>query len=714
MLQIAQNYRTGALSVVEVASPAIRPGGVVVRSHASLISTGTERAKVELSRNNLLEKARERPEAVRQVIDVVRKEGVDAAYRRVMNKLDRLTPLGYSAAGVITAVATDVSEFRVGDRVAVAGGGYANHAEELWVPRNLLARIPDNVEFDQAAFATVGSVALHGLRLAQIQIGESVAIIGLGLIGQIAAQLARAAGCRVIGCDMSAHRCRLLRDIGVVAASPDAFAELVRQQTQSIGTDAVVLTASGKSDEPLLLAATVARDRARIVAVGATGLSVPRDEFYQKELSLVVSRSYGPGRYDADYEEKGRDYPVGYVRWTEGRNLKAVLDSIATGAVDFRRLISRRVEIANAPDVYDELVQGAEELLGVLLEYPERPRPAALAREPGRKDPRSAPGVGFVGCGTFASNVLIPALRKAQPMRLRAVATSSGLTALDASRRHGFERHGTDADEVLDAPDVDLVVIATTHASHAQLAQRAAAVGRAVFVEKPLAISRPQLSDLQASLSPDARVMVGFNRRFSPHVLAVQKRLAGRTGAVMVSIRVNAGPIPANSWVHDPEIGGGRLIGEGCHFIDLAIALAGTPPSGVRCTGIGASDVDAVRDDNFSATLDFPDGSVATVTYTAKGDSGLGKERIEVFCDSWCAVIDDFNVTTIYSGRRVETFKRRGAKGHEEEVAAVMAALRSGGGMPVPLEDLFRSTEATLAAKDSISRRGERIELGDE
>jgi predicted dehydrogenase/threonine dehydrogenase-like Zn-dependent dehydrogenase len=712
---VTQNYRTGAVEVLDVPPPALQPAGVVVRLATSLISAGTERGKVELARKSLLGKAQERPEALRQVLDALRREGPSATLRRIMHRLDRLTPIGYSAAGTVVEVATDVRDLRVGDRVAVGGGGYANHAELVWIPRNLAALIPNDVTFEQASFATVGSIALHGLRATGTGLGDTVAVIGLGLVGQLAARLARAAGCRVVGCDLQEARIAKAGEVGIAGAPPERFAELVHQITGGLGADAVLLTAASRSAGPLRLAAQVARERAQVVAVGATGLDVPREAFYRKELSLTVSRSYGPGRYDMAYEQKGRDYPPAYVRWTEGRNLVAVLMALAAGDVEVDSLVSHRVPVVAAAKAYELLLADDPATLGIVLQYPDvgpvappPPRADADRRETTSRvrGPASQLTVGLIGSGSFASNVLVPALKRYKAVRLVVVASASSLSATDAVRKHGFARAARDGEEVIADPAVDAVFIVTPHHLHAPLAAAALMAGKAVFVEKPLAISWEQLTAVSAVLHPNAWLMVGFNRRFSPHVQRLRARTSARRGALVCGIRVNAGAIPSDAWVHDPETGGGRLVGEGCHFFDLAMYLVGARPTAVRAVGLGSADPDASLQDNVGTTVEFADGSVASVLYTAKGDPSAGKERIEVFCDGWTGVIDNFDRTEVTVGSKRNVFRRRGAKGHGEEIEAFVHALLRGEASPIGQGELLAGAAVTLAARDSLMRGG--------
>jgi predicted dehydrogenase len=716
VLQVSQNYRTGTVEVTEVPPPALRPGGVLVQTRASLISSGTERGKVALARKSLLGKAKERPEAVHQVLQTLRREGLAATYRKVLNRLDRLSSIGYSAAGVVTAVGHGVTRYLVGDRVSVGGAGYANHAEVLWVPVNLAARMPDDVGFDEAAFATVASIALHAVRLASPSIGDQVAVIGLGLIGQLVARLARIAGCRVTACDLNERRMALARAHGAEATVPGGLPALVRQSSGGIGTDVAIVAAASHGSGPIKLAAEVCGDRGRVVVIGATGLEVPRELFYRKELALVVSRSYGPGRYDSGYEEKGIDYPVSYVRWTEGRNLGAILTLLAERRLEVSDLISLRLPLTDALQAYEALLDPQRDLLGVILEYPERerevapPSPRAVAASMTTAK-RAMVGVGLIGIGNFASNVLVPALKRTGRAELVSVCSASGLSARDAVRRHGFARAVVDADAVITDPAVAAVVIATPHYLHADLALAALAAGKAVFVEKPLAIDWEQFGRLCDGVPEGLPLLVGFNRRFSPHLQAARQRLGERRGAALVTIRVNAGAIPIDSPLHDPAIGGGRLVGEGCHFIDLAAALVDLRPSSVTATAVHGADADSQLLDNVTLMLEFSDGSIASVVYTSKGDGALSKERIEVFCDGWCAVVDDFNRSELISDGRVFRRRSRGAKGHAEEIAGFVNAVADGKPMPIPVAALLASTAATLAARDSALAGGAKVDL---
>lgn len=704
MKQVVQNYRTGELLVDDVPAPALRSGGVLVHTVVSAVSAGTEKSKVDIARKNLLGKALARPDQVKKVLATVRKEGVRATYNKVRNKLDCLSPLGYSAAGRVVAVGDVCEGFRVGDAVACAGAAFANHAELLWVPENLCVRIPTGVGFEDASFATIGAIALHGIRQAEAKFGETVAVIGLGLLGQLTIQLLRASGCRVIGIDVDPWKVELARGHADIALVRDAdVVGTTFAMTDGRGADSVIITAAAPTNDPFVLAGELARDRAHVVLVGAVPIEVPRSPYYEKELDVRLSRSYGPGRYDRAYEEKGVDYPVGYVRWTENRNMQAFLQALASKQVSLEKLITHRVPLLEAERAYD-LVAGEinDKFLGVVLQYPEeltaeRPIPTAGV---GKRDAKVT--VGFIGAGSFAGGTLIPILRALSDVSLAKVCTAGGLTARDTAIRHEFAESVADPSMILDDDDINTVFVATRHDSHADLAAEALAKGKAVFVEKPLALTREQLTKVIAAAGDGRRLMVGFNRRFSPHTEKVKKIVAGVAGGVAISIRVNAGPIPADSWIHDPDSGGGRLLGEACHFIDLAQAIAGSTITRVFAAALGLPDPSSRLRDNVAITLEMANGSIATILYTSKGDMAIGKERIEVFGGGVSAVIDDFHTTTITRHGRTERFKTTQDKGHREELRLFVRMLTHGTPAPIPLTELRVSTLATIGALEAL------------
>lgn len=711
MRQVSQSYRTGELKVVEVAAPRVPRAGILVETNASLISAGTERTLVNLARKNLLEKARARPDLVAKVIDKVQREGALAALDAVRSKLDNPIPLGYSLAGKVLEVGPGASGFAKGDRVACAGAGYANHAEANAVPQNMAVHIPESVSDEEAAFVTVGAIALQGVRLVRPALGETVVVIGLGLIGQITASLLTAHGCDVVGIDVDPARVKLAIERGAVGGAvsgTDDAVEVVRAVSRGRGADGVVITASSSSAEPLELAGEVARDKARISVVGMLPLEIPRKTYYEKELEVVVSRSYGPGRYDPDYEERGRDYPVGYVRWTERRNLEAVLGAIASKRLDVKSLITHRFPFDEVMEAY-ALITGErpEPHLGVILTYP-----GGVVLEPPARTPAVAPrganrvGLAVVGTGSFATGVLLPALAGRKDVRHEAMVSGRGLSARHAADRFGAKKLAGSLDEVLAMDTVDTVLIATRHDLHAPMAINALRAARNVFLEKPAAIDEAQLRELgEAVKSTEARFMVGFNRRFAPFAKAVREAFSGRRAGLVMTARINAGKLPGGSWVTDASEGGGRIIGEACHFIDLFSYWAGAAPVRVTAHAIGP-DGGFQRDDNVVIGLSFADGSVASLLYTSMGDPSVAKEQYEIIGEGRMARIEDWRKLTISARGKTKTQTAlRADKGHKGELDAFIDACRKGGSSPIPWESIEATTRATFAAEEAWRRR---------
>lgn len=716
MKSIVQNYGKGELAVTDVPVPALKPGGILVRNDVSLISAGTEKLMVDLAQKSLAGKAKERPDLVRKVLDKVRKDGLMATIDTVRSRLDAPIPLGYSCAGRVLAVGAEVDTFQVGDAVACGGAGYANHAEVVYVPKHLAVKVPANVPPETACFTTVGAIALQGLRLARPELGETVAIIGLGLVGLLAAQLARAAGCRVVGMDLSAERCRLAEELGIDEAvtGADQLAERCRQLTGGHGADKVIVAASTKSSQPIALAGDIARQQGVVAVVGAVGMDIPRQPYYDKELVLRVSRSYGAGRYDSEYEEKGRDYPIGYVRWTENRNMEAFVQQLARGGVRTDPLVTHRFEIAEAEDAYGLISgKGQEPYLGILLTYPQAPdddSPEVLAS---RVDlttatlpkARDTVGFGVLGAGQFAGGVLIPALGDLPAARLVGVATATGIKAQHVAKKHGFSFATTEGREVLSHPEVDAVLIATRHHLHAEQVLAALDAGKHVFVEKPLCLTRDELATLveaRRQRDPAPLLMVGFNRRFAPMAQRLRQHFADIDEPLMMHYRVNAGHIPLDHWTQDAEQGGGRILGEVCHFVDFLTFLAGSPPVAARIHALANGE--RYRDDNLVATLTLADGSLGTITYVANGASGLAKERVEASAGGRSAVLDNFRRLELYDGgrRQVDKARWRQDKGHRAQLAAFVAAIRSGSPSPIPWDDIVRVSEATFDLVDGL------------
>jgi predicted dehydrogenase/threonine dehydrogenase-like Zn-dependent dehydrogenase len=717
MKQLLQNLKNGQTTIADVPVPVVRPCTALIHTAASLVSAGTERMLVEFAEKSLVGKARSRPDLVRQVLDKARREGLLTTIEAAFNRLDQPMALGYSSAGTVTAIGSGLQSFRPGDRVACAGGGYAVHAEYALVPQNLLAYLPDNVDFESGAFTTLGAIALHGFRLAAPQLGERVGVIGLGLLGLLAVGVAQAAGCQVFGVDLDPARVALAEQIGAYAVLRPQAEEAAQTFTRGRGLDAILICADTPSADPVELAGIIARDRARIVAVGAVGLSLPRKIYYEKELSFINSRSYGPGRYDPAYEEKGQDYPPGYVRWTEGRNLGAFVELLASRRLDVAPLITHRFPIDQAPDAY-ALITGKrkEPFLGVLLTYPQVEAlpapPAATIPQPRPDEKPSAVRLGVLGAGNFAGAVLFPALAKLPHIEKIAVASASGLHAQSAAGKFGFRRAAADEADLLADPKINTIAILTRHDLHAGQVVRAIQAGKHVFCEKPLALNEEQLAEIQAALvqNPACLLTVGFNRRFAPLARRLSAFLADRQEPLVAAYRVNAGFLPLTHWLHDPEQGGGRIIGEGCHFIDFLSFLVGAPPISVYAQAL--PDLGRYREDNALLSFTFPDGSLGSLSYLANGDKAFPKERVEVFCGGRVAVLDDFRaLELVQDGRRTQAHSRlRQDKGHQAEWEAFASAILSGGPPHIPYDHLFGVTRASFAAVEAL-RTGERVQI---
>jgi predicted dehydrogenase/threonine dehydrogenase-like Zn-dependent dehydrogenase len=725
MKQVAQNYRSGDLDVLDVPAPACKPGGVLVRSLFSLISTGTEMMKVSEARMSLLGKARARPDQVRKLLDSVSQQGPVATYQKAMNRLDSYTPLGYSLCGVVIEVGAGAEQFSVGQVVAAAGNEFALHAEVNWVPVNLCVPVPAGVAPEHAAFATVGAIAMQGVRRAEVALGETACVIGLGLIGQLVVRLLVASGVQVVGLDTVEARCRAAEKAGALAcAVPDdagvaQLENVLLERTGGLGADHVLLAAGGDSNRPVEMAARLARDRARIVDIGKTKLDLPWNAYYDKELDVRFSRSYGPGRYDDRYELEGIDYPAGYVRWTERRNLACFLDLLAEGSVDVASLVSGVNPVDEAVAVYDKLASGELSGVGFLLSYgaPDAaadappatrtitttPAPAGASRSR-RQATTGAVRVGFVGAGNYAASMLLPHLREDARVELVSVATTTSLSGLNAQRKFGFGTISTDVDAVLDDESLDAVFVVTRHDSHAGLVCRALERGHTVFVEKPLALSEEQLGGILAVVEATGndRLMVGFNRRFAPLVTELGARMGTRAGndggPLAARYLVNAGRLAAGSWYLNEELAGSRFTGEGGHFIDTLGALVGADPVEVHAAGSGA---------DVHLTLRYADGSVGAISYVTGGSPRFPKETIDVTAGGRTGQLDNFRRVTVWSGKD-KTVKRALAgqdKGQRAQLARFVDAVRSGGPMPIPLASLAATTRATLAVGTSLSTK---------
>ena len=731
MKQILQSFKTGEMWLAEVPAPLCKGRGAVVRTAVSFVSAGTERMLAEFAKKGIIGKALQMPDQVKKVIRKMKTEGFFATLEKVQAKLDQPIPLGYSSAGVVAEAGRDCG-LNVGDRVACGGAGFANHAEFNYVPRNLMVKIPDGVSFEDASCATVGSIALQGVRQCEVNLGESVAVIGLGLMGILAVQMLKASGCRVVGFDPNPLRCKLASDLGCDRAVSDNFVGECMAFSGGYGVDAVLITAATHSDEPVTVAAEICRKKGRVVATGLVGMNLPRDQYYKKEVDFRLSCSYGPGRYDPVYEEQGVDYPFGYVRWTEQRNMAAFLQLVAEGKMTPAKLVTHRFKFDDALDAYQVLLGIKKEpYLGIVLEYGEdlATKNVEVTKIKRRVDFSRVEhvervekvGVSFVGCGNFAKAVLLPTLKKINDARFRGVSTATGMSATDTAKKYGFAFAATDQGEVLKDDGTNLVMVTTRHDMHAGQIVAALETGKYVFCEKPLCISEEQLAEFldrinkinriegnegsngkeEDSVNPVnpvlGKVMIGFNRRFSPHAKILKEYFAKRTLPLVMHYRVNAGSIPRDVWLQDPEVGGGRMVGEGCHFIDFMSYVCGAPVEKVQAMCIKTTNGAETPEDSISVNLQFADGSVGTLEYVALGDTTLPKEWCEIHGEGSTATMDNFCKTICTGKLGKKKLKGKQQKGFKEELEATIAAVKAGGPAPIHFEEIENVTRATFA-----------------
>jgi predicted dehydrogenase/threonine dehydrogenase-like Zn-dependent dehydrogenase len=703
MKQVLQNIRSGQTTVKDIPAPLAAPGHLVVAAMASAISAGTERYVVDLARKSLIGKARQRPADFKRILQKLRQEGVLTTITQVSAKLDDPMPLGYSSAGVVLECGSGVQEFKPGDRVATA----APHSAIAVVGRNLCALIPENVSFEQAAYTSIAAIALQGVRLAHAGLGDSVVVIGLGLIGQICVCVLRAQGCRVFGIDLDPAKLELAHSLGANAVATGSPLQTVKDFSGSFGVDAVVLTAATDSNEPIEFAAEVCRAKGRIVLVGVVGLQIPRPPFFRKELEFTVSSSLGPGRGDPIYEEKGIDYPVGYARWTAQRNMQAVLDLMSQDKLPVERLTSHRFSIDRAPDAYDLITSRREPFLGLLLEYPHSAEKCQrrINLRVGQSRPASTLGVSLIGAGNFARLVMMPALMKMTGVSWRGVCTAKGFHAEHTGRHTGFEFATTDAEELWNDKDTAAVFITTRHDLHADLVIAGLRSGKHVFVEKPLCIRPDELDRISAcieELGPRCPLLtVGFNRRFAPATTRVKDFFVG-AGQLSISYRFSPGYIPGDHWTQDEEVGGGRIVGEACHAIDTCVAIAGSPPVKVYAESVAKGGTIETSDDRVFITLRHADGSISAISYQTGGDSAFPVERIEVLGGGRTAVIDAWQDVELWRNGKLQRSSAKKDKGHQEEFARFLSACRSGAPAPIPWDQLYGVTWASLMAMRSL------------
>ncbi len=736
MKQVAQNYHSGELAVIDAPAPSCARGGVLVRSLYSLISTGTELMKVGESKMSLVGMARARPDQVKKVFDAVQQQGVLTTYKKAMNRLDSYSPLGYSLAGVVEEVGEGAEEFSVGQLVACAGNEFALHAEINWVPTNLCVAVPDGVSPQLAAFATVGSIALQGVRQGNVQIGDTACVIGLGLVGQLVVQLLVASGVQVVGLDLDPDRCRLAEKSGaLLCAAPDddgvaAVEQALSKASDGLGADRVFLAAGGPSNQPVELAARLARDRATVVDIGKCKLDLPWNDYYEKELDFRFSRSYGPGRYDPRYELDGVDYPVGYVRWTERRNLHCFINAIARKEIDPEPLIAGSFPLEDAPNVYEQLGTGVLRGVGFLFEYdtpterdlqargrtpadaqttPSRSAPPASSRDTPARPGGHQGGtvrIGFVGAGNYATSMLLPHLANQPGIDLARVSTRRSLSAVNAQRKFGFQAADTDTNALLEDPSIDAVFIVTRHSAHADLTCRALEAGKAVFVEKPLALTPEELDRILVTVDATGndKVMVGFNRRFAPLLVAMRERFKRSSEPTIARYLVNAGRLAADSWYGDSQLEGSRFVGEGGHFVDTMSWWIGSDPVEVMAMAGGSPDEAQV-------SLRYGDGSLATITYLTNAHRRFPKETFEASSGGRTARLDNFRRATVWSGSRTRVRRQLGSpdKGQSAEIKAFIDSVRTGGPMPISLDSLAATTRATFAAATGVATRAPQV-----
>ncbi len=708
MKQVIQNFKTGELNVESVPMPSLSKGVVLVENKYSLISVGTEKETVSVGKASLLGKAQKRPDLVEQVFQNIKKEGLRSTIRKVKNKLDSPKALGYSCAGVVQASMDTNNEFKKGDRVACAGQDYASHAEIVAVPQNLVVKIPDNVTYKEAAYTTLGAIAMQGVRQANPKIGENIAVIGLGVLGQLSAQILKANGCNVLGIDLDPGLTKIAKDCGIDQTNTRQDQDLLVSAlnfTNNFGFDSIIITAASKNNDPIILATELAGKKAKIVVVGDVKMDIPREpHFYKKELELLIATSYGPGRYDVQYEGKGIDYPYHYVRWTEKRNMEAFLGLVSKKLINLKKITSHVFKIDEAEKAYDLVLnKGEEYTLGILLEYDEN---EIKFQKKIKINPQKAIAninVGFIGAGSFAQGYLIPNI-KSWGASLDTVVNKNGTSATTVARRFGFSSSSTNPADVLENDDINTVFIATRHDTHADLCIKALKSGKKVFVEKPLSINETGLDEIE-KIFPDLDepfLMVGYNRRYSNAAKIAREEFENLNEPIVISIRVNAGFIEKDHWINDPDKGGGRIVGEICHFIDLMQYFADSEPDSVFSSGITDQNLKFANQDNVSIIINFKNGSIGNLVYCSTGDKSLPKERIEIHGGQKAVVVDNFDSVTVYKKNRSVKHKNVD-KGHKKEVFAFLDLINSGEPMPQDLKSLIQTSKTTFRILDSLS-----------
>lgn len=694
MKQIIQSFKTGETILEEIPAPLVSRGCVLIKTRRSLVSLGTERMLVEFGKSSLIQKARMEPERVKQVLAKIKTDGLLPTLESVFNKLGQPLPLGYCNVGKVIAVGEGITDFKIGDRVASNG----QHAEFVNIPQNLVVHIPDNVSDEEAAFTVIGSIGLQGIRLCQPTLGETIVVIGLGLIGLLTAELLIANGCRVIGIDIDSHKIEVAQKKGIIGVNPkdgtDAI-KFVNDLTGGIGADGIIITASAKGDDIISQAAQMSRKRGRIILVGVIGLNISRSEFYEKELSFQVSCSYGPGRYDENYEQKGQDYPLPFVRWTEKRNFETILQAISTGKLEVKSLITELVPLEGYKNIYDNI--SSKSSIASLLVYPEESDNSSVVHISSASFQNNKGGFGIIGAGNFTAMTMLPALKKANAP-LVSIASAKGVSGTSLAKKYSIVKSTTDYKQVIQDPEVALVVITTRHDLHAKMVVECLQQKKHVFVEKPLALNEDELDEIIKNYDGSATLTVGFNRRFSPHIQKM-KQLLG-TAPMNVIATMNAGNIPSNVWVHDMKVGGGRIIGEACHFIDLVGFLTGSKVQSVCMNAMGTNPSE--NTDNASILLKYENGSTGVINYFSNGSKAYSKERVEAYSQDRTLIMDNYRVTTGYGFKGFTKLKTKLDKGHNEQFALLTERIQKGGSSLIPFDELINTTKASFAAIESL------------
>ena len=704
MKQIIQDLKNGNTLLEDVPAPLLRKGHVLIKTRVSLVSLGTEKMLVEFGKGNLLAKARQQPDKVKQVLEKIQTDGLFPTLEAVFNKLDEPLPLGYCNAGEVLAVGDGVTEFKVGDRVASNG----QHAEVVCIPKNLCAKIPDNVSYEEAAFTVIGAIGLEGIRLANPTMGETVVVIGLGLIGLITAELLVANGCKVIGFDVDDAKIKIARskNINAFNASTVNVVKTTEQLTNEVGADAVIITASAKNNDIIHQAAEMSRKRGRIILVGVIGLDLQRADFYKKELSFQVSCSYGPGRYDENYEQRGIDYPLPYVRWTQKRNFETILDAIAGKRLKVNDLITEKIQLEDYQQIYGAMGSGS---IASLLMYPEHSRQDLLSSvisSPLQSFQSSKGIIGIIGAGNFTKMTLLPALKKSAP-QLKYISSAGGLTAKALANKYGFANSTSDYKEILKDEAVDLVMITTRHDLHATMVIESIKAGKHVFVEKPLAIYSEELDAIiqtyqeQLGNGNGKSLTVGFNRRFSPFVQKAKQLLGHGKIPMNIIATMNAGYIPQDVWVQNRETGGGRIIGEACHYIDLMIAITGSKVSAVMMSALGTQPDETT--DNAIITLQFESGAQGVINYFSNGNKAYAKERVEIYAQGKTLVLDNFRKLQGFGFKGFKTLSTAQDKGHSNQFGKLLEMVKVGGNPLIPFDEIVNTTRASFAALESLT-----------